>query len=149
MRNHRWDTFVQANVTDTIPHCDSRILHAPGECDYCDGHPDWQRARRTMNIAFTGHAPAPGQEPCPADADRPADSPADHRRWAGNKPTKSFGDPTWPHESFASQVVYGDHGGRTPWPLAERVRLRVTRPLKRLRMRLRGWKLEDGFWVHR
>lgn len=40
-----------------FPHCDQRILHAPGECEYCDGRPDWQAVRQAWGIAFTGHAP--------------------------------------------------------------------------------------------
>lgn len=152
MRNHRWDAFVERAMKDydTIPHCDSRILHAPGECAYCDGRPEWQQERLRMCIAFTGHAPLPGQDPCPADESRPPNSPADHRRWAGNKPTTATGDPSWPAESFASLVVYGDKGGRAPWPLAERLVRRATAPLRRLRMRLRGWRLTDDgmFWTH-
>jgi hypothetical protein len=105
-----------------FPHCDQRVLHAPGECEYCDRHPDWQALRKAWGIAFTGHAPraglprcdkrmrdsfpgyGPGPRcqqprghdgdckpypawdamPCPADAARPPDSPADHRQWGGN-----------------------------------------------------------------
>ncbi len=92
-------------------HCDARVLHAPGECQYCDLHPEWQELRKAWGIAFTGHLPGPitaadveGQGgsrafgiswptpatrpdvwlPCPADFARPAGSGADHRRWAGN-----------------------------------------------------------------
>lgn len=25
-----------------MPHCDAYVLHAPGVCEYCDRHPDWQ-----------------------------------------------------------------------------------------------------------
>ncbi|SRR5258708_24877162 len=45
-------------MTKTIkqfPHCDSKILHKPGECEYCDGHPDWQELRTLWNVNFTGH----------------------------------------------------------------------------------------------
>lgn len=95
-----------------FPHCDARILHAPGECEYCDLHPEWQELRKMWGIAFTGHLPGPitaadveGQGgsrsyaiswrtpatrpevwlPCPADFARPAGSTSDHRRWYGNR----------------------------------------------------------------
>ncbi|MEU7174649.1 MULTISPECIES: hypothetical protein [Micromonospora] len=41
----------------TMPHCDQAVLHAPGECTYCDAHPDWQELRQLWGIAFTGHTP--------------------------------------------------------------------------------------------
>lgn len=153
----------------TYPHCDSRVLHEPSECEYCDGHPEWQALRKAWGIAFTGHPPRAGlprckrpmQEtfpgyglgvaceqprghegechpypawdttPCPADAGRPPGSVADHRRWAGNKPTSATGDPSWPAESPASRVLYGDKGGRVPWPLRERIMRRARRRFSR------------------
>lgn len=149
-----------------FPHCDQRILHAPGECEYCNDHPDWQALREAWGIAFTGHPPRgdlpqcaqpitglgypavcqqpeghPEGEckpypvsdilPCPADFARPPGADNDHRRWGGNKPTSATGDPTWPRESFASQVMYSDQGGRQPWPLPERLRRRLTRLIRR------------------
>jgi hypothetical protein len=56
-----------------FPHCDQRILHAPGECEYCDMNPEWQQLRIDWCICFTGHKPD-GRDtfvPCPADAARP------------------------------------------------------------------------------
>ena len=153
-------------MTDpAYPHCDSRVLHAPSECDYCDGHPEWQELRKAWGIAFTGHPPRAGLPrcrrqmretfpgygwgvlceqprghegechpyppwdvtPCPADADRPAGTSRDHRRWAGNKPTSATGDPSWPAESAASRALYGDKGGRAAWPLPERIMRRARR----------------------
>lgn len=67
-----------------FPHCDQRILHAPDVCEYCDGYPDWQQLRRMWGVAFTGQQPRAGQVPCPADFNRPPDSPSDHRQWPGN-----------------------------------------------------------------
>jgi hypothetical protein len=62
-----------------FPHCDPRILHTPGECKYCDEHPDWQELRVVWNVNFTG-----GKDPkltqCPADLAR-GDS---HKSWIGN-----------------------------------------------------------------
>ncbi len=68
-----------------FPHCDQRILHAPGECEYCDMHPEWQELRKAWGIAFTGKEPQVTSEywkelPCPADFNR-GDS---HTKWGGN-----------------------------------------------------------------
>jgi len=129
-----------------FPHCDQRILHAPSECEFCDGHPEWQELRKAWGIAFTGYRPritlpecgkkvsrpglafscrqarghdgdclpVPEHEalPCPADAARPPGSGSDHRRWGGNKPTSAKGNPSWPAETAASRMMYGDMGGR-------------------------------------
>lgn len=46
-----------ASPIEQYPHCDSRVLHAPGECEFCDTHPIWQELRRAWGIAFTGHQP--------------------------------------------------------------------------------------------
>jgi hypothetical protein len=85
--------------------------------------------------------------PCPADAARPPGADNDHRRWGGNKPTSATGNPSWPAESAASVVMYGDKGGRASWPLRERVVRRLRRPLEDWRRRRRGWhKDENGWW---
>src|SRR5271165_4500662 len=62
------------------PHCDARILHAPGECQYCDMKPDWQILRQRWSIAFTGYTPEGTELPCPADYAR-GDT---HKNWNGN-----------------------------------------------------------------
>lgn len=51
------------------PHCDQAVLHAPGECRFCDAHPAWQALRKLWGIAFTGHLPAfrEGELACPSD----------------------------------------------------------------------------------
>jgi hypothetical protein len=60
------------NPDDLIaPHCDQYILHAPGECDYCDDQPGWQALRQLWGIAYTGHAPTAHQIACPSDTRRP------------------------------------------------------------------------------
>lgn len=81
------------------PHCDARILHQPHECWACDLYPDWQELRVKWGIAFTGHEPKDKvfranqraepvlvrrMLPCPADYNRPPDSPSDHRQWGPN-----------------------------------------------------------------
>lgn len=80
------------NHIKQFPHCDPRILHAPGECEFCDGHPDWQELREFWHIAFTGKkvdividkrykGSIDGTIfPCPADAIR-GDN---HTLWSGN-----------------------------------------------------------------
>ena len=86
------------------------------------------------------------QMPCPSDAARPPGAPNDHRRWGGNKPTSAAGDPSWPAESVASVMMYGDKGGRQRWPLPERIRTRLGQPLENRRMRKRGWRRTGGGW---
>lgn len=80
-----------------FPHCDPRVLHAPGECEFCDAHPEWQELRTMWNIAFTGHSydkngkPAIVDEyrgpiqPCPAEVARGMGS---INSWGGNVPAK-------------------------------------------------------------
>lgn len=65
-----------------FPHCDSSVLHAPGECQYCDHYPDWQQARAVQGINFTGHHD-PDKAPCPAERRRPVET---INRWYGNVP---------------------------------------------------------------
>lgn len=73
-----------AKIISQFPHCDQRILHAPGVCAYCDQHPEWQELRSAWGIAFTGKTPelkGPQQMelPCPADFNRGAN----HTKWWG------------------------------------------------------------------
>jgi hypothetical protein len=131
------------------PHCDTRVLHQPGSCEYCDLHPGQQQARVSAGIAFTGCAPLPGQLPCPADEARPAGSPSDHRRWGGNTATSKRGDPSQPRQTTASVIFYGDQGGREDWPLPERILRRLRRPLENWRKRRQGFRREGVFWVRR
>lgn len=65
------------------PHCDSTVLHAPGECHYCDDYPQWQEARRVWGIAFTGREAEGGQLPCPSEVRRPGGV---SQLWHGNRP---------------------------------------------------------------
>lgn len=68
--------------TPRFPHCDSAVLHAPGECEFCDLHPDWQWLREHWGINFTGHND-PKKSKCPAETRR---SLAIINRWGGNVP---------------------------------------------------------------
>jgi hypothetical protein len=103
-------------VIQQFPHCDARVLHAPGECRFCDLHPEWQQLRKAWMIAFTGHEPAEEELPCPADYDRPPGSVSDHRRWAGNVATTQ--QPV--NETGASRLMYSFEGlGDLPFEVVE------------------------------
>lgn len=101
-----------------FPHCDARILHAPGECEFCDLHPEWQELCKAWMVAFTGHEPktslhAGTQVPCPADFNRPAGSRSDHRMWSGNVATADYETPapTRPDPGLTEK----DPGRRSFW----------------------------------
>lgn len=64
------------------PHCDAGILHAPGECRYCDMHPEWQELRETWGINFTGQYD-PNKLLCPAEQHRNLTK---IEGWGGNIP---------------------------------------------------------------
>lgn len=49
---------MKLSTIKQFPHCDSRVLHAPGKCEFCDKHPDWQDLRLAWGIAFTGDTDA-------------------------------------------------------------------------------------------
>jgi hypothetical protein len=90
----------KASITQ-FPHCDQRILHAPGECEYCDLHEDWQFLRASWGIAFTGYEPEGTELPDPATHAR-GDS---INKWHGNvaKPAPAHnhlgGWIYWTHEN--------------------------------------------------
>lgn len=37
------------------PHCNTTTIHAPGECHYCDMHPDLQEARSLSGVPFSSN----------------------------------------------------------------------------------------------
>lgn len=72
-----------------FPHCDSRVLHAPGKCVFCDEYPDKQTERENKNIAFTGEDfwPQDGvkfrpKSQCPAEEARSLEV---INAWSGNR----------------------------------------------------------------
>lgn len=72
------------DLTDVMfPHCDDAVLHAPGECEYCDARPEWQILRYAWGIAYTGHWPTGNQRSCLSDATRGM---AGAHVWPGNRP---------------------------------------------------------------
>ena len=76
-------TKPNVHIISQFPHCDSRILHAPGECEYCDHNPVWQELRAAWGIAFTGYEPDGTELPDPATHARGAKS---VNSWIGNVP---------------------------------------------------------------
>jgi hypothetical protein len=81
------------------PHCESLILHAPGECKWCDLYPDLQAARKLWRIAFTGHPPTPDETACPADLKR---GPESYNNWSGNRAAAPEDKPTPPGVSHTT-----------------------------------------------
>lgn len=70
-----------------MPHCDELVLHAPGECRYCDVYAsDLQADRVAQGINFTGHSD-PDKAQCPAEVRRPN---AIINLWGGNRPATDF-----------------------------------------------------------
>ncbi len=65
-----------------MPHCDSSVLHAPGVCQYCDGHSEWQQYRRAARINFTGENDK-DKAPCPSTFFRSLET---LEQWGGNVP---------------------------------------------------------------
>ncbi len=65
---------------EIFPHCDSLVIHAPGECEYCDMSPRMQQKRIDEGVNFTGHCD-PNLKECPATLRRPLGT---INRWYGN-----------------------------------------------------------------
>lgn len=63
-----------------FPHCDSQVLHAPGECRYCDKYPEAQALRIRARVNFTGHYDE-DKVICPAERRRTLPT---INRWYGN-----------------------------------------------------------------
>ena len=82
-----------------FPHCDDRILHAPGKCRYCDLYPEMQKAREEQKISFTGEPARSGWFPCPAEQAR---SSANLNAWHGNR-AYGHNDPD-PYENLAKEL---------------------------------------------
>lgn len=93
------------------PHCDSKVLHAPGKCVFCDEYPDAQADRVINNIAFTGEDvwPEDGRvQPkaqCPAEAARPL---GDINKWGGNRPRTQSDIDEMQEEFKQLQKLMGD-----------------------------------------
>lgn len=70
-----------------FPHCDHRVLHEPGKCEYCDVHPDWQQERADKKVNFTGISD-PSKTTCPSDEARGLGG---AHVWGGNRPASKKG----------------------------------------------------------
>lgn len=68
-----------------FPHCDPRILHAPGECIVCD-QSGLQVIRDAWNINFTTAKQDTKKSPCPAIRDRGLEG---CLAWTNNRPRKN------------------------------------------------------------
>jgi hypothetical protein len=80
--HHVYDRGQRAHA----PHCDQRVLHAPGECLFCDHYTDWQQHRQVAGIAFTGQDPGLDRVACPSDARRGRGG---AHVWGGNVPQRA------------------------------------------------------------
>jgi hypothetical protein len=78
----------------TFPHCDPRVLHSFGECEFCDLHPEWQELRVAWGIAFTGWEPDENELQDPATVARPLDV---VNKWGGNRAVGAEGYDYAPH----------------------------------------------------
>jgi hypothetical protein len=66
------------------PHCDDLVLHAPGECKFCDWEMEAQAERVRARVNFTGHRDA-DKVACPSELRR---SLSTIERWGGNRAAK-------------------------------------------------------------
>jgi hypothetical protein len=82
----------------SFPHCDELVLHAPGECKYCDDCPAAQQKRIKDGVNFTGHYDA-AKKPCPAEERRDLKT---INRWYGNRPEPLDLKPISAHEFTAA-----------------------------------------------
>lgn len=90
-------------------HCDSKVCHEPGLCEYCDRYPEVQQSRIDCGVNFTGNAD-PDLLPDPATQSRPLDR---MYAWRGNMPQgpnvpQELKDVMDSIESPSSQIMYGD-----------------------------------------
>lgn len=76
---------IEAPEGEIFPHCDPRVLHAPGQCRICDEYaPKAQKDRVRRMINFTGESTR-GLQPCPSDQARGVGG---AHVWHGNTPKK-------------------------------------------------------------
>ncbi len=72
------------DVIKQFTHCDARVIHKRGICEFCDEHPDWQQLRQVWNINFTGEYD-PNKTLCPSEKFRDLEN---INKWYGNRPHK-------------------------------------------------------------
>lgn len=64
----------------SYPHCDARVLHAPGDCIYCDHYPEAQQGRIARGENFTGKGPDVATDARPLEV---------INLWPGNRPVNA------------------------------------------------------------
>jgi len=70
------------------PHCDPLVIHAPGECQYCDKYAETRQKNRIIrHVNFTGHYDS-DKTLCPSEYFRPAET---IHLWHGNQPQEIGG----------------------------------------------------------
>ena len=69
------------------PHCDPRILHPPGECEYCDNS-GLQEIRRAWDMNFTTKNQDKKKSLCPAIKYRGLEN---CESWPRNRPKSYLG----------------------------------------------------------
>lgn len=99
-------------------HCDAKVLHSPGLCEYCDEYPQAQAKRKELGVRFTDEVGIKyndptfedGRLPCPAVEARPS---ININAWGGNVPKgpnvpSEYKENLKKIESLSSQVFYYD-----------------------------------------
>ena len=81
-RAARWE-FVRKHFGQA-PHCDAKVLHSPGTCEYCDHRADLQAVRLVWGISFTGEG-STETSTCPSQLERPLEK---INRWPGNRASR-------------------------------------------------------------
>lgn len=84
--DHRAQTCLELGRWSRVAsHCDSRVLHKLGACEFCDRYPDRQCARVQSAVMFTDDDPKKkvGWLLCPSVQARGASS---VNSWPGNRP---------------------------------------------------------------
>jgi hypothetical protein len=99
-----FDFFAKADGAQ-FPHCDPRVLHQKGLCEYCDEYPHYQGLRIAWGINFTGimneHLANDFNWkllPCPSDFNRgtggahvwPGNTPRRHDRESDDLPSQPW-----------------------------------------------------------
>ena len=106
--NEKPDGLFPEFATDPFkaPHCDSDVLHAPGECEFCDHYSKRQAQRVADGINFTGHRDA-SKKPCPSEERRPLEL---IERWGGN--VAAQGGTLKPHSEPPETLAWWMYGDR-------------------------------------
>ena len=75
------DKEITQGDVPQFPHCDSFVLHAPEECEYCRNATKLQIDRKACDVSYTGHFNRKYQ--CPSTERRKLSV---IHAWPGNRP---------------------------------------------------------------